>query len=84
MEEWRLGRDSRGRTGEAQWKLIMKGCKVRLSDSVNGFVLTCACMIQAAFITVISHLSLAQLQSIRLHDFNMVPHTGPHASVRLC
>ena len=28
MEEWRLGRDSRGRTGEAQWKLIMQGCKV--------------------------------------------------------
>ena len=28
MEEWRLGKDSRGRTSEAQWKLIMQGCKV--------------------------------------------------------
>ncbi len=28
MEEWRSGKDSRGRVAEAQWKLIMQGTKV--------------------------------------------------------
>ena len=28
MEEWRAGKDSRGRVAEAQWRLIMQGTKV--------------------------------------------------------
>ena len=28
MEEWRSGKDSRGRVAEAQWRLIMQGTKV--------------------------------------------------------
>lgn len=28
MEEWRSGKDSRGRVAEAQWKMVMHGTKV--------------------------------------------------------
>ena len=28
MEEWRSGKDSKGRVAEAQWKLVMQGTKV--------------------------------------------------------
>ncbi len=35
MEEWRSGKDSRGRVAEAQWKLIMQGTKVCHHFSIN-------------------------------------------------
>ena len=28
MEEWRSGKDSRGRVAEAQWKMVMHGTQV--------------------------------------------------------
>lgn len=39
MEEWRSGKDSRGRVAEAQWKLVMQGTKVLLISLIGKVTL---------------------------------------------
>ena len=47
MEEWRSGKDSRGRVAEAQWKMVMQGTKVHTQLACPALLSCCQPFISA-------------------------------------
>ena len=82
MEEWRSGKDSRGRVAEAQWKLMMQGTKVfqSLSMQITCFDKRVSCCKSALY----SQLSVLTVQKDMLSTGHDRLHMMPALTSRVC